>query len=113
MITIICWVIRYSPSSGFFYGQEPPINFRFFSNAPDPLLDDDMFSIRWKGYLQPYSSGVYHFAAYVDDGVYFSVDGEVILDHWLPGSNHVRGSKYLDAGRIYPVELRMFEDAWA
>lgn len=89
------------------------INFRFFSNAPDPLLDDDMFSIRWKGYLQPYSSGVYHFAAYVDDGVYFSVDGEVILDHWLPGSNHVRGSKYLDAGRIYPVELRMFEDAWA
>jgi hypothetical protein len=57
---------------------DPQINFRWGSGSPDPLLDNDNFSVRWTGQLVPRKSGSYGFYFDADDDAHLWIDGEEV-----------------------------------
>ena len=81
--------------------------------APWPGFDDDMFSIRWAGYVvTPNVSGEYAFYTRTDDGVRLWVDGQLIIDQWHPQApTEHTGLITLQAGQTYRLVMEYFEDA--
>jgi hypothetical protein len=61
--------------------QDGAINFDWNSDAPDPRITRDNFSVRWTRsiYLQ---EGRYRFRMQHDDGMRVYVDGKIIYDSW-------------------------------
>lgn len=88
------------------------IDNQYFFGSPHPLLPDDFFSIQWKGYIQAYQSGVYQFSVSSDDGIYLEIGETILVNSWEPGVHFETATKYLESGKLYPIEIRMFEDQW-
>jgi hypothetical protein len=65
--------------------QDGAINFDWNSDAPDPKITRDNFSVRWTRsiYLK---GGVYRFRIQHDDGMRLSVDGKIFYDSWYDQS---------------------------
>lgn len=64
-----------------------PIDFSWGSDSPDASIPGDMFSIRWYAWLYPpHESGTrdYQITIRGDDGVRVWLDGEQIIDGWVP-----------------------------
>ena len=88
---------------------DPVPDHQYLLQSPFPGVPDDNFGIVWKGYIQPYRTGTYQFSAISDDGAFVEIDGQVIIQNWEPGSHHETGSVFLQAGRLYPIHIRMYE----
>lgn len=91
----------------------PTIDFQFLLQSPHPDVDPDHFSIRWKGYIEPLRTGVHTFTAYFDDNFRLSIDGTVLIDDSEPGPGYTTATKYLEAGRLYPLEVFFAELEWS
>jgi len=85
------------------------LDHQYLLNAPYPGVPEDNFGIVWKGYLQPYRTGTYTFTVFADDGVFVSINGNTIIQNWEPGVHHETGSIFLEAGRVYPVHIRLYD----
>lgn len=85
------------------------LDHQFLLKSPYPGVPEDNFGIVWRGYIQPYKSGMYQITAFADDGVFVAIDGDVVLQNWIPGVHYETGSIYLEAGRLYPIHVRHFE----
>ena len=85
------------------------LDHQFLLKAPYPGVPEDNFGIVWRGYIQPYRTGMYQITAFADDGVFVSIDGEVVLQNWIPGVHHETGTIYLEEGRLYPIQVRHYE----
>lgn len=85
------------------------LDHQFLLKAPYPGVPEDNFGIVWRGYLQPYRSGMYQITAFADDGVFVAIDGDVVLQNWIPGVHYETGSIYLEEGRLYPIQVRHYE----
>ncbi len=74
-----------SPSLGWptFSRVDPIVDFDWSTNAPDPRISRDNFTIRWTGEVQPFASGTYTFHTRTDDGVRLWVDGRLLIDKWI------------------------------
>ena len=76
------------------------IDFDWGYGSPDPAVDPDNFSVRWKHTLG-FEAGTYRFLASTDDGVRVWVDGTRVIDAWedqkLP--NTYTGDLALAAGQ--------------
>lgn len=57
------------------------ISFDWGTDAPDPLLPQDGFSVRWTQTLA-FESGLYRFYLSADDGARLLLDGKTVLDAW-------------------------------
>ena len=57
------------------------ISFDWGSDAPDPLLPHDGFSVRWTQTLA-FEGGLYRFSLSADDGARLLLDGAIVLDAW-------------------------------
>jgi glucose/arabinose dehydrogenase len=88
------------------------VDHQYLLKPPITGLPEDYFSIRWKGYIQPYTSGWYQFRVFADDGIFIEIDGNVIIQDWVPGVHNETGVVYLESGRLYPVHIRMYEWLW-
>ncbi len=93
------------------------VNFDWGSGSPSPDIGVDSFSVRWTGYIQPaHATGthVYTFSTESNDGVRLWVDGELLIDSWVPGGgqNH-SGSIELEAGKFYEIRLEYFENTYS
>ena len=95
-------MFRGIPGTSFFDHQ-------FLLRSPYPGVPEENFGIRWKGYIQPYKSGLYKFTVFFDDAVFIEIDGNVVIQHWEPGVHTETGSLYLEAGRLYPIHIRYYE----
>jgi LmbE family N-acetylglucosaminyl deacetylase len=58
------------------------VNFDWGSNAPDPSLPKDNFSVRWTD-NQTFPAGTYNFSVTADDGVRLFLDGNAIINKWI------------------------------
>jgi hypothetical protein len=80
------------------------------SESPDPTIAaDGIYSARWTGTVIPEFGETYTFYAESDDGVRLTVAGDQLFDDQTGHSTmEFAGSKTLEAGMSYPIELRWF-----
>lgn len=58
---------------------DPQINFDWGSGFPDPAIQPETFSAKWRG-LFTFEAGEYEFTIVTDDGIRVNVDNETIVD---------------------------------
>jgi hypothetical protein len=86
------------------------VDFDWGTGRPDPVVDNDWFSVRWSGQVMPLYSETYTFRTLSDEGVRLWVDGKLIIDHWLTQTATSRtGTIALSAYRRYDIKLEYFE----
>lgn len=85
---------------------DPGIDFDWGFKAPGPGMDENSFSVRWTGQVQPRYSGKYTFYTYAGNGVRLWVDGKQIIDEWrLLFPRESKGTIELTAGEKYDIRL--------
>ncbi len=77
---------------------EAEINYDWAGLSPDPVVNVDNFSVRWRTVMQA-DSGVYRFSATTDDGMKVLVDGQPVINAWYDSKVHtVTADVPLNAG---------------
>jgi hypothetical protein len=56
------------------------------NGSPDPLIPNDDFTVRWTAALTTPAAGTWTFYTTTDDGVRLWIDGELLIDQWVPQS---------------------------
>jgi len=88
------------------------INFSFGFGSPDPTMDGDTFSARWRGRIKTPagSGGTYTFRALADDGVRLKINGVTLVDHLFYSDPPVYTATItLAANTEYSFELEFIE----
>ena len=93
---------------------DPVVDFNFGRFSPDgEKIADDEFSMQWNGSLIPRESGWYEFTIHTENGARLHVnDNETpLIDVWVRSGSDTdfRASRFLLAGRIYPIRLDWFK----
>ncbi len=87
------------------------IDYDFGTLPPAFGVRKSKYSIRWRGFIAPDTSGLFVFAAESDDGVRIYLDGELILDHW---NDHTTkkdfAEKRLKKGKIYRIRIDYYNN---
>lgn len=85
------------------------VNFDWGSGAPAEGVPTDNFSARWTKSLNVAEAGSYKFTVTGDDGVRLLVDGEKVLDKWIPrGPTTYTATRQLTQG-AHQIVLEYFE----
>lgn len=86
------------------------VNFDWVFGSPDPVLEGDYFLARWRGEVMAPADGRYTFHVISDDGIRLWVDGQLLIDQWVPQpSTETTGSIQLEKGQRYSIRLEYFE----
>lgn len=92
--------------------QDPGINFNWGNNAPEQVINQDKFSVRWEGQVQALYNEQYTFYTKTDDGVRLYLNGHLIIDQWIDqGATEFAGSAFLQAGEKYPIVMEYYENS--
>ena len=96
-----------------FIRTDSTVNFDWKQGSPDTdKVGNDFFSVRWSGYVVPKYSEEYTFTTTSDDGVRLSVNGQQLINQWIPQSATPHEGKIrLEAGKAYAIKLEYFEEA--
>ena len=89
------------------------INFNWIESSPDALVNNDGFSVRWTGYIQPPVDEEYIFGISSDDGAKLILNGSTIIDNWTNYNEDdfmisVPVQLYKDT--LYPITIEYFEN---
>jgi len=100
-----------------FQRTDKEVNFLWYYDAPRWDLhganDDNLFSVRWTGSINPPVSGKYKFQVMHNDGVRLKLNKKIIIDKW----NDHRKSRideteiYLNSSEEYEVVLEYYNNA--
>lgn len=78
--------------------------------SPMSSVNQDNFSVRWTGKIQPRYSQTYTLFTSNDDGVRLWVDGQLILDKWFSGVNNWSATTpVLNANQLYDIVIEYYE----
>jgi hypothetical protein len=90
---------------------DPKIDFNFGTGSPINGVGADNFSVRWTGQIQPQHSEKYTFFTTTDDGVTLTINGQTIINHFLPQGRQTFSSApiQLVAGKKYDIEMDYFD----
>ena len=93
--------------------MDPTMNFDWTILGPDPLVDFDLFTVRWTGSVQPQFNETYTFYATTSDGALLWVNGQLVVNAWMdqPAGTEWRGSIPLTAGQKYSIAMEYYEDS--
>ncbi|WP_276480220.1 PQQ-dependent sugar dehydrogenase [Paraflavitalea pollutisoli] len=82
-----------------------------YPTPPAPGVSPTNFTVQWKGYIQPRTSGEYTFyLRNKQSQSRFIIDGDTLISRWPGGTvQPTEGNMMLVAGRKYPVQI----DFWA
>ena len=88
------------------------IDFNWDIGSPMPGVNENRFSVRWTGQVQPRFSGTYTFYSTADNGAKLWVNDQLIIDSWigLTGSTY-SGTIDLVAGEKYNLKLEYYENS--
>jgi chitodextrinase len=88
------------------------VNAAWNNNSPDSRIENETFSIRWTGQIQPLYSEKYTFYTTSDDGVRLWINGTKIIDNWTDHSaSENSGTITLTAGRKYDIKLEYYNNS--
>ena len=80
------------------------------SNSPG---GNSNFAVRWTGFIKGPADGQVNFYGRHDDGARLVIDGQSIFNNWSnqgPSNYNSNGSLTMEAGKLYPFTLEMFEN---
>lgn len=86
---------------------DPVINFDWSHTSPDPLINVDLFSVRWTG-SDSFLEGTYRFKTTTDDGVRLYIDNELIQDDWTDRGEVISVDKTMTAG-THNIKMEFYE----
>jgi beta-glucosidase len=88
------------------------IDFNWASGGPSfPGFPTDNFSIRWKGFIKPLTSGNYEFIGSGDDGYRLYIDNNLVLNQWQDQAvNTTSTVVYLDS-TVHSIRFEYYEHA--
>jgi hypothetical protein len=86
---------------------DPVVDFDWQWGRPGGNLGNDLFSVRWAGFVTPYFTGPITFHVRSNDGARLWVDGDLIINRWVsgPGVGEESGTINLIGGE--PVSIRL------
>jgi beta-glucosidase len=87
------------------------IDFTWLEDSPDPAINKDKFSVRWRGKIVPPVSKDCTLGVTTDDGVRLYIDGKLIIDSWYdrPPKMDTAVVKF-EAGREYEICMEYYEN---
>lgn len=94
---------------------DPTVFFDFKDKTPDDdkFAKPEEFSISWQGSLVIDETGWYDFIVQTENGVRLFVNDNdsALIDAWVKSGDdsEFRGSRFLIAGRLYPIRLEWFK----
>ncbi len=88
---------------------DPIIDFDWRTGKPTAGLDNDHFSIRWTGFVQPRSTGNNTFYVTATDTVRLLVNGQLLINANNKNNTENRGTITLTAGKKYSIKLEFVE----
>ena len=97
-----------------FQRQDPVVDFQFGAFSPDgEKIEEEAFAISWDGSVLARESGWYEFVVRTENAARLYVNGRStpLIDAWVRSGadTEFRGSRYLLAGRLYPLRLEWFK----
>ena len=98
---------RYLTGSPVVVRADEAVDFNWGWAAPVADIRPDNFSVRWHGTF-PFEGGRYRFTTTSDDGVRVSVDGQRVIDAWIPMRGTRSGIITLPPGNHW-VAVEYFE----
>ncbi len=82
-------------------------------DPPDPLAPNNIFAVRWTGYIVPRYTERYTFRfSSVDDGAHLWINGRMVISRWYSDTESRSGQVDLTAGQRYPIVVDYHND-WA
>jgi glucose/arabinose dehydrogenase len=88
---------------------DPAVDFEWGIGAPGDGVPADNFSVRWTKSLDVAEDATYKFTATADDGVRLYVDGEKVLDKWVPQSRTTYTVNHQLTAGEHEIVLEYFE----
>ncbi len=86
------------------------VNFNWNTTGPDPSIGQTNFTARWTGSVQPQFNETYTFYATSDDGVRLWVNGQLLVNAWIPQvATTYQGSITLNAQQLYNIRMDYFQ----
>ncbi|RXP53811.1 T9SS C-terminal target domain-containing protein [Lutibacter sp. HS1-25] len=86
------------------------VNFDWGGGNPGSPINNDNFSVRWSGQVQPLYTENYTFSTRSDDGIRLWVNGVQIINNWTDhGPTVDTGTINLVAGQKYAIVLEYYE----
>ena len=91
---------------------DPTISFLWGGGSPMDSINNDLYSIRWTGTIQPRYSENYKFYLTSDNGRRLWIDDQLIIDKWIDdwGITYT-GEIALEAGKQYKIKIEYFENS--
>ncbi|MCC5031853.1 glycoside hydrolase family 2 [Streptomyces sp. WAC 00631] len=92
---------------------DPQINFSSLTGTFQELTgQSEHTTARWTGRIEAPATGAYTFHAIGDNGFRLYIDGEPVIDHWVPDWDREQTSEpvELTAGEKHDFRLEMFQD---
>ena len=89
---------------------DPTIDFNWGAGSPAAGIGADTFSVRWTAQLTPAHSETYTFYTTTDDGVRLWINGQLLIDKWVPQSATTWSATLpLVAGQRYDLKMEYQE----
>ena len=107
--------MAYPPNPGFttlaLIRNDATVNFDWGTNAPDPAVTPDNFTVRWTGQILAPVTGSYTFSTVSDDGVRLWIGGNQVINDWTDhaATTDTSAAVALTAGQKYDVKMEYFE----
>ena len=91
--------------------SDPTINFIWNTDAPDPAVPADNFSVRWTK-TEFLAAGRYKFTTVADDGVRVYVDDQLVIDQWHDqGATAFEGVIDVGSGN-HTIRMEYYDSGW-
>lgn len=87
------------------------ISFDWGNDSPNKKLNNEKFSVRWTGQVEPLYTEEYTFHTITDDGVRLWINNQLIIDQW---DNHAateyKGTVQLVARQKYNIKMEYYQN---
>ena len=88
------------------------VYFNWGNSSPLSGMNNNNYSIRWTGQIEPLYSGEYTFYITSDNGRRVWIDNQLIIDKWISDWDiEYSGSITLSAGQKYDIKVEYFEES--
>ncbi len=89
------------------------INFNWGLWSPDPIIPNDVFTVRWVWYIESDESWIHQFRTNSDDGARVFIDGQNIINQWKNQAPTFSFWSYtMQAGVRYRIVVEYYEAFW-
>jgi beta-glucosidase len=86
------------------------INFHWTLYAPDPVINVDFYSVRWKGKLTAPKTGNYKIGLEGNDGYRLFINNKLVVDNWKKKTYSLKlANYYFEKNKSYDIRIEFFE----